>query len=278
MTKELRFDGRTAIITGAGRGLGAAYAKLLASRGAQIVVNDLGDDADAVVADITNAGGKAVAAKVSVATEEGVSQIYDTAIDAFGKIDILVNNAGILRDRSLKKMTLQEFDDVLAVHLRGSFMLSQKVFAHMSEQKYGRIVMTTSVAGLYGNFGQANYSAAKMGLVGLARTLAQEGNRYGINVNVISPGALTAMTESMMDANSESVPDKVAPMVGYLCHEDCQESGAIYSSSGGRLSKVFVGQTLGVTLGEHTIEDVVQHLPEISDETGYRLPAHAFDS
>jgi len=145
MTKELRFDGRTAIITGAGRGLGAAYALLLASRGANVVVNDLGDDADAVVAEITSAGGKAVAAKVSVASEEGVEQIYNTAIDAFGQIDILVNNAGILRDRSLKKMTLQEFDDVLAVHLRGSFMLSQKVFAHMSEQKYGRIVMTTSV-------------------------------------------------------------------------------------------------------------------------------------
>jgi len=280
MTRELRFDGSTAIVTGAGQGLGAAYARLLASRGAQVVVNDLGDNADKVVAEIVEAGGQAVTCKVSVATEEGVQQIFDTAMETYGRIDILINNAGILRDRSLKKMTMQEYDDVMNVHLRGSFMLSQKVFAQMAEQQYGRVVMTTSVAGLYGNFGQANYSSAKMGLVGLGKTLSQEGARNGIRVNIIAPGALTAMTEGLVAEGSEAEmgPELVAPMVAWLSHPDCEDSGSIYAAFGGRLSKVFVAQTQGVALGAHTIEDVVAHLPEIRDEAGYRIPAHAFDT
>jgi NAD(P)-dependent dehydrogenase (short-subunit alcohol dehydrogenase family) len=168
----------------------------------------------------------------------------------------------------------------MSVHLRGSFMLTQKVFPQMVEQQYGRVVMTTSVAGLYGNFGQANYSSAKMGLVGLGRTLSQEGARNGIKVNIIAPGALTAMTADLVAEGSEADmgPELVAPMVAWLSHPDCDDTGCIYSASGGRLAKVFVAQTQGVTLGAHTIEDVVDNLSEIRDEAGYRVPAHAFDT
>ena len=202
---ELGFDGKVAIITGAGGGLGKQHALLLASRGALVVVNDLGGAVDGtgadvgaaqlVVDEINAAGGEAVADANSVATPEGGAAIVQTAIDAFGRVDIVVNNAGILRDKSFDNMNPELLDPVIDVHLRGAFHVTQPAWKHMREQNYGRIVSTSSSSGLFGNFGQANYGAAKMGLVGFTRVLAVEGAKYGIKANAIAPLALTRMTE-----------------------------------------------------------------------------------
>lgn len=248
---QLRFDGQTAIITGAGRGLGREYALLLASRGANVVVNDFGGDrsgqvtADAgqakspaqqVVDEIQNRwpGSSALASTESVSSETGAQALVKATLDKFGRVDILVNNAGILRDKSFAKMSIDDFDQVQAVHLRGSFLMSRECWPHMRRQQFGRIIMTSSTSGLYGNFGQANYSAAKMGLVGLSNTLAIEGLKTGIHCNTIVPTAASRMTKDILpeDLARRLDPAYVAPVVAWLCHVDCQETGAVIEASG----------------------------------------------
>ncbi|WP_018655498.1 SDR family oxidoreductase [Actinomadura flavalba] len=254
---ELRYDGRVAIVTGAGHGLGRRHALELAARGAKVVVNDLGGDragagasagpAQEVVEEIRKNGGEAVADPGNVADADGAAGIVRTAIDAFGKVDIVVNNAGILRDKSFKNMTAEEFDSVVAVHLRGSFLVSSAAWPHLREQGYGRIVNTSSPAGLFGNFGQANYATVKMGLVGFTKTLAHEGAKYNIKANAIAPVAWTRMTEDLLPADfaDKLGVEQVTPLVAYLAHEENPDSGEVYTVGGGRVAKIFVAEGPG---------------------------------
>ncbi|GAA2122554.1 SDR family oxidoreductase [Actinomadura napierensis] len=254
---ELRYDGRVAVVTGAGHGLGRQHALELAARGAKVVVNDLGGDrsgvgasagpAQEVVDEIKKNGGEAVANPDNVATPEGAQAIVKTALDAFGKLDIVVNNAGILRDKSFKNMTVEEFDSVIAVHLRGSFLVSSAAWPHLRDNAYGRIVNTSSPAGLFGNFGQANYATAKMGLVGLTKTLAQEGAKYNIKANAIAPVAWTRMTEDLLPADfaDKLGVDQVTPLVAFLVHESNEDTGEVYTVGGGRIAKIFVAEGPG---------------------------------
>jgi 3-hydroxyacyl-CoA dehydrogenase/3a,7a,12a-trihydroxy-5b-cholest-24-enoyl-CoA hydratase len=247
MTKQLRFDGRVAIVTGAGGGLGRSHALLLASRGAKLVVNDLGGSmhgegksasaADTVVAEIVAAGGEAVASYESV--EDG-DKIVKTAIDAFGKVDIVINNAGILRDVSFPKMTQADWDLVYRVHVLGAFKVSHAAWPYMRDAGYGRIVMTSSTSGIYGNFGQANYAMAKLGLYGFAQTLALEGKKRNIVVNAIAPTSASRMTEKLLPpAVIEALrPDLVSPLVARLVHESNEDSGGLYEAGGGFYAKL----------------------------------------
>lgn len=233
MSPKLVFDGRVAIITGSGGALGSEYAKLLASRGCTVVVNDLDKKrVDAVVDYIVRNGGKAVANYNRV--EDGNAIIKET-IEKFGRVDILINNAGFLRDKSLTKMTDDEWDQIMSVHLKGAFIMIRAAWPHMRNQAYGRIVSTGSSAGLFGNFGQANYSAAKMGLVGLSNTLAVEGSKYNICSNVIIPIAASQLTADIIPEQLQGrlSPVYVAPVVAYLCHENCKETGSIFEAAGG---------------------------------------------
>jgi NAD(P)-dependent dehydrogenase (short-subunit alcohol dehydrogenase family) len=245
---QLTYDGKVAVITGAGGGLGRQHALLLASRGALVVVNDLGGTVDGsgadssaaqkVVDEIRAAGGEAVANHDSVSTPEGGEGIIQTAIDAYGRVDIVINNAGILRDKTFHNMTPDLVDPVIDVHLKGAFNVTRPAWIRMREQGYGRIVSTSSAAGIFGNFGQANYGAAKMGLVGFSRVLAAEGAKYNIKANVIAPLALTRMTENLMGAVGDKLdPALVTPIVAWLSHEDCDVSGEIYSVGGGRVAR-----------------------------------------
>ena len=274
----MRFDGRVAIITGSGGGLGRSHALELARRGAKILVNDLGGALDGsgssasaaqrVVDEITALGGEAAANSDSVATPEGGEAIVQAAVDAFGRVDILVNNAGILRDKAFHKMDAAMIDAVLDVHLKGGFYVSQPAFRVMREQKYGRIVSTTSASGMFGNFGQANYGAAKAGLVGLTRVMAQEGADYGIKANAIAPIALTRMTEGILgDLAGRLAAESVSPVVAYLAHEDCAVTGHVYSVAGGRIARILVAETQGVVLPSISTEAVRDNLTEI-DQSG----------
>ena len=285
---ELGFDGQVAIITGAGGGLGKQHAILLASRGALVVVNDLGGAVDGtgadvgaaqlVVDEITAAGGEAVADANSVATPEGGAAIVQTAIDAFGRVDIVVNNAGILRDKSFSNMTSELFDPVIDVHLRGAFHVTQPAWKHMRERSYGRIISTSSSSGLFGNFGQANYGAAKMGLVGFTRVLSVEGAKYGITANAIAPFALTRMTESLLGPLGEKVaPELVSPLVAYLAHESCTATGRVFSVGGGRVAEVFIGEAQGFQSADLTPELVAENWAAITDRDGYVVPANSGD-
>jgi NAD(P)-dependent dehydrogenase (short-subunit alcohol dehydrogenase family) len=285
---ELRFDGRVAIITGAGGGLGREHALLLASRGASVVVNDLGGaqdgtgssatPAEKVVEEITAAGGTAVADANTVATPEGGAAIVQTALDAFGRVDILVNNAGILRDKSFSKMDIADWDAVIAVHLRGTMCVTQPAWRHMRERGYGRIVNTTSASGLFGNFGQTNYGAAKMGIVGLTKVLAQEGARDGITVNAIAPMARTRMTESLIGRLADRLaPELVSPVVAWLAHEDCTVTGEVLSCGGGRVARVFVAATPGWFDPAPDPEGVRDHWETITAEPGYVVPRNNFE-
>jgi NAD(P)-dependent dehydrogenase (short-subunit alcohol dehydrogenase family) len=283
MTDSITFDGRVAIVTGAGGGLGRSYALELARRGCSVVVNDLGGAldgtggdtraADVVVDRIREAGGEAVASYDSVSTPEGGAAICATAIEAFGGIDIVVNNAGILRDRSFANMTVEEIHSVVDVHLLGAFHVSQPAFVHMKEHGYGRFVFTASNAGILGNFGQANYGAAKMGLVGLSNVIAIEGARYNIASNVIAPVARTRMTEDLLGPFAEYLdPEQVMPMVVYLCSEANPYSHEIFSAGGGRYARFFVGVNEGWFAGARqvpTVEDLASHIDEVRD-----IPSH----
>jgi NAD(P)-dependent dehydrogenase (short-subunit alcohol dehydrogenase family) len=283
---ELGFDGRVAIITGAGGGLGREHALLLAQRGALVVVNDVGGAVDGtggdvgpaqrVVDEITAAGGEAVADTHSVATREGGEAIVQTAIDAFDKIDIVVNNAGILRDKSFHNLTPELVEAVIDVHLKGAFYVTMPAWRRMREQGYGRVVNTSSNAWIFGNFGQANYGAAKAGLVGLTNVLAIEGERHNVKANVIAPIAGTRMTREIFGEELSELldPAQVSPVVAWLAHEECPVSGHIYSVAAGRVARLFVGMTNGyVKRGAPlTPEDVRDHLDEIEDTEGFTTP------
>jgi len=280
---EIRFDGQVAIVTGAGRGLGRAYALELARRGARVVVNDpgvardgsgevTGAVADEVVAEIRALGGEAVANTDSVTTPEGGERIVQTAIDAFGRVDILINNAGILRDKSFANMTPEMWEAVLAVHLDGAYNVTRPAFLRMREQGYGRIVFTTSAAGLFGNFGQTNYSAAKMGLVGLMNTLKLEGEKYGVKVNTVAPLATTRLTEDVFppEVQEQLKPEFVVPLVLYLCSDKCTDSGLILNAGGGVYGRAAVLSTPGVRLGDGvpTAEDIRKNWARIDSLEG----------
>ncbi|HEY2429325.1 MAG TPA: SDR family oxidoreductase [Acidimicrobiales bacterium] len=281
---DLGYDGKVAIITGAGGGLGREHALLLSSRGARIVVNDLGGSvsgeggdagpAERVAQEIRDAGGEAVANGSSVSTPEGGEEIVKSAIDAFGRVDIVINNAGILRDKTFHNMTPDLLNPVLDVHLKGAFNVTRPAWIHMREQNYGRVVNTSSNSGILGNFGQSNYGAAKMGLVGLTRVLAAEGAKYNIKANAIAPVAKTRMTEELLGAVGDKLdPKLVSPIVAWLAHEDCPVTGEIYSAAGGRIARMFVGLTQGYYNPSLTVEDVRDHFDDIRSEDGYIVPS-----
>ncbi len=261
--EEIRFDGRVAIVTGAGAGLGRAYALELAKRGARVVVNDLGGardgsgkgskkPADQVVEEIKALGGEAVANYDSVASAAGGESIVRAALDAFGSVDILINNAGILRDKTFLKMEPENWHAVVDVHLNGAYYVSRPAFGAMKEKGYGRILMTTSAAGLYGNFGQTNYSAAKMGLLGLMNTLKLEGEKYNIKVNTIAPVAASRLTADILppDFIDKLEPELVAPMALYLVSEQCPVSGHIYNVGMGCFNRAAIVTGPGIVLGD----------------------------
>lgn len=271
---ELRFDNRVAVVTGSGRGLGRSYALLLGARGAKVVVNDIGsslkgDGADAgpaeeVVQEIKASGGDAVACTASVATPDGGKKIIETALDRFGRIDIVVHNAGNVRKAPFKEMTQEDFDAVLDVHLRGAFHITRPAFPHMCAQGYGRIVLTSSINGLYGNATTANYSAAKAGMIGLSNVIAIEGAAEGVKSNVIIPAAVTRMAEGLdISAYPPMQPDLVAPVVGWLAHESCSVTGEMLVGLAGRVARAYVAETRGVYRANWTIEDVAREMAAI---------------
>ena len=283
MTDALGFDGKVAIITGAGGGLGREHALMMASRGALVVVNDLGGAVDGtgsdkgaaerVVDEIKDAGGEAVADTNSVATPEGGAAIVHTAIDAFGRIDIVVNNAGILRDKSFHNMTPDLWAPVVDVHLNGAYHVTAAAWPHMREQGYGRIVSTASGAGIFGNFGQANYGAAKMALVGFTNVLAIEGASKNIKANVIAPVAKTRMTEDLLGPLGEKVaPQYVSPIVTYLAHESCEPTGRIFSVAGGRVAEIFIGEGPGFTDPDLSPESIAANFDQVTNRDTYDVP------
>jgi NAD(P)-dependent dehydrogenase (short-subunit alcohol dehydrogenase family) len=244
---NLRFAGRVAVVTGAGAGLGRCHAQLFADRGASVVVNDAdAARAEQAAKEIVAAGGAAVADANDVSSADGGGAIIRTATEAFGKIDIVVNNAGIVRDRTFHNLSDAELDAVLDVHIRGAFNVTLPAWRLMREAGYGRVLFTTSAAGLWGNFGQTNYSTAKAGLIGLSHALAIEGAKNGIASNVIAPVAATAMTEGLLGKLTDVAdPALVSPAVAWLCHESCDATGHVYSVGGGRIARVVTGLTLG---------------------------------
>ncbi|WP_036477818.1 SDR family NAD(P)-dependent oxidoreductase [Mycobacterium sp. URHD0025] len=277
---SITFENQVAIVTGAGGGLGRCHALELARRGARVVVNDLGSAVDGsgasmsaaqkVVDEITADGGTAIANGDSVATEAGGQAIIAAATEAFGRVDVLVNNAGILRDAAFKNMTADQVDAVIAVHLTGAFNVTRAVWPVMRQQNYGRIVQTTSGTGLFGNFGQANYGAAKMGLVGMMHVLAIEGARSGITVNAIAPIARTRMTEEIMgEAGKAMDPGLVTPVVIYLAHRGCERTAHIYSVGAGKVSRVFIGVTKGIEDTALTAEGVAKAIDRIDDSSSF---------
>lgn len=278
---DIRFDGRVAIVTGAGAGIGRAHALELAGRGAKVVVNDLGGArdgsgssaaaADEVVEEIKAAGGEAAANYDSVATMEGGQNIVKTALDKYGKLDILISNAGILRDKSLLKMSEAEWDAVLAVHLKGAFCVTQPAVKAMRENGYGRIVLTSSMSGLYGNFGQANYASAKMGLVGFMNTVKLETAKYDIKVNTIAPNALSRMTEDVFaPAMAEKMrPQFNVPMALYLCSEEMEESGQTIVMGAGWYGRTALVVSPGACIGDAkrdiAVEEIRDNWDKITD-------------
>jgi len=280
---DLGYDGKVAIITGGGGGLGRSHALELARRGARVVVNDLGGSvtgeggdkgpAQKVVEEIEGLGGEAVADGNSVATPEGGKALVQTAVDAFGKVDIVINNAGILRDKTFHNMTPELLEPVISVHLLGAFYVTQPAWILMREQGYGRVVNTSSNSGILGNFGQSNYGAAKMGLVGFTRVLANEGRKYNIKVNAIAPVAKTRMTEELLGGFGDKLAaEEVTPTVCWLAHEDCPVTGEVYSVAGGVVSRFFIGLTPGWYKNGHSVEDIRDNWDQIRDETDYIVP------
>jgi NAD(P)-dependent dehydrogenase (short-subunit alcohol dehydrogenase family) len=269
---------RVIVVTGAGGGLGREYALTLAKEGASVVVNDLGGArdgtgaghsmADQVVNEIKDAGGRAVANYDSVADAAGAANIVKTALDEFGKIDGIVSNAGILRDGTFHKMADEAWDSVLKVHLYGGYNVIRAAWPHFREQGFGRIVVATSTSGLFGNFGQANYSAAKLGLVGLINTLAQEGAKYNIKANALAPIAATRMTEDILppEVFKKLTPEYVAPVMAYLCTEEVPDTASVFIVGGGKVQRVALFQNKGVTF-EHvpTVDEVAEQWSTIDD-------------
>jgi NAD(P)-dependent dehydrogenase (short-subunit alcohol dehydrogenase family) len=307
MTNELRFDDQVAVITGAGRGLGKEYALLLASRGARVVVNDIGgsvtgdgsnsEAAEAAADEIRQHGGQAVADNHSVTSPEGGRAIIDTALDAWERLDIVINNAGIVRDAPFEDMSAEQFEPLLDVHLRGAFHVTRPAWKVMREQGYGRILNTTSAAGILGNAGMSNYGSAKTGLIGFTRVLAAEGAEHNIKVNAVAPIAYTRMLAHSVDtagqpddAAAQAVlddlvsqylqkldPGLVAPVAAFLTHRDCPVTGEIYTVGAGHVSRFFIGRTKGFYSPELSIEQVRDHLDEIRDEAGYTVPGGPAD-
>lgn len=272
----LRFDERVAVITGAGRGLGREYALLLASKGAKVVVNDpggslSGDGADTapaqqVVDEITTAGGEAIAVTDSVATVEGGQAIIGKAVERFGRVDILIHNAGTVRRGSLKELTYNDFEAVLDVHLRGAFHVVRPAFPLMCDSGYGRVVLTSSIGGLYGNHEVANYAAAKAGILGLCNVVAMEGAADGVLCNAIIPGAVTRMAEGRdTSAYPPMGPDLVAPVVGWLAHETCSVTGEYFVAIAGRLARAAVVESPGVYQPSWSMEQVGEQMTRIRD-------------
>ena len=273
---EPRFDGRVAVITGGARGLGRAYADLLGSLGASVVINDngsaivgagtdVGPAEDAAVA-IRAAGGKAVADTNSVATFEGGTAIIQTALDAFGKVDILIHSAGNVRYGALDEITEDNFRAVIDVHLMGAFNVVRPAFPHMVKAGYGRVVLTGSIGGIYGTQRIVNYAMSKAAMIGLSNVIAIEGAEHNVKSNLILPGAVTRMSEAIdTSAFPPMGPELVAPVVGYLCHEDCAVSGEMYVSMAGRVARAFISETEGVYRPEWSIADVAANLTAIRD-------------
>lgn len=284
---RLDFKDRVAIVTGAGGGLGKQHALALAARGARVVVNDLGGSLDgsgnsvsaaqSVVDEIRAMGGQAIANGASVTDFAAVQAMVQQAHDTWGRVDVLVNNAGILRDKSFAKMDLADFRLVLDVHLMGAVHLTKAVWPLMMEQKYGRIVMTTSSSGLYGNFGQSNYGAAKMALVGLMQTLALEGERHNIRVNCLAPTAATRMTESLFPADmlEALVPEAVSPAMLVLAHEDAPTRTILCAGAGGfEAAHVTLTRGAYIGLGPDAPEQLAMRLDEVRAREGEGVPAN----
>ena len=278
---SIRFDGRVAIVTGAGAGLGRAYALDLARRGASVLVNDFGGGSDGtggssgpaetVAAEIRAAGGQAIAHGADVTNAEQVEQMLKTVLDTWGRVDILINNAGILRDASFAKGTIADFRKVLDVHLMGSVICTQAVWPLMKAANYGRILMTTSSSGMYGNFGQANYGAAKTALIGLMNVLHIEGAKNNIRINTIGPGAATRLTAALLPKVIVDLmtPESVAPAAVYLVSEEAP-SRVILNATAGGISRTYLHETEGVYLSgsDCSAEGVAAHFDEISNTTG----------
>jgi NAD(P)-dependent dehydrogenase (short-subunit alcohol dehydrogenase family) len=269
---------RVVVVTGAGGGLGREYALTLAREGASVVVNDLGGArdgtgagsamADEVVKEIKDAGGRAVANYDSVAEPEGAANIIKTAVDEFGKVDGVVSNAGILRDGTFHKMEFGSWDSVIKVHLYGGYNVIRAAWPHFRENGFGRVVVATSTSGLFGNFGQANYGAAKMGLVGMINTLAQEGAKYNIKANAVAPIAATRMTQDILppEVFEKLTPEYVAPVVAYLCTEEVPDTASVFIVGGGKVQRVALFQNSGVTFTEvPSVDDVAGKWGEIAD-------------
>jgi len=276
----MTLEGRVAIVTGSAGGLGRSHVRYLARKGARVVVNDLSQDAvDSVAREITDAGGEALAIAGSVTDDRAMTAMVARVVEQWGRVDILVNNAGILRDKSFGKMSLDDFRLVVDVHLMGAAICTKAVWEHMREQRYGRIVMTTSSSGLYGNFGQANYGAAKMALVGLMQTLAIEGQKYDIRVNCLAPSAATQMTEGVLSEASLRVldPSLVSPGLLALVSDDAP-TRAILCAGGGNFAAAYVTLTPGyhVDAGDDAGEQVIAHWRDVSNRSGEIVPDYGF--
>jgi NAD(P)-dependent dehydrogenase (short-subunit alcohol dehydrogenase family) len=283
---QLRFDGKVAAITGAGSGRGRAYARLLAARGARVIVHDLpGRDGNPALAEVVRDeiiadGGSAIAYSRTVADPQSGPALVATAISTWGQLDILVSNAGITRDRSFAQMNASEFTAVLQMHIGGTAAMTHAAWRPMLDQGYGRIVLTTSAAGLFGNSGQANFAAATSTFIGMARTLALEGAESGVLVNLISPDPDPATPASQRPQNGRAKrasahlasADQAAAIVAYLCHESCQVSGEIFAARGGRFARDLIVETPGYDCTKPTVEDIAAHLPQIMDAATWSVP------
>lgn len=290
MTESIRLDEKVVIVTGAGGGLGRAHALLFARHGAHVVVNDLGGSthgegasasaADRVVAEIREAGGTAVASHDSVTDGE---RIVQQALDTFGRVDVLVNNAGILRDKTFHKMEDSDWDQVYRVHVEGAYKLTRAAWPHLREQNAGRVIFTSSTSGIYGNFGQANYGMAKLGLYGLTRTLALEGRKHGILVNAIAPTGGTRMTEGLIPPQvfEQLKPELISPLVVYLGSDRCQDTGGLYEVGGGWVGKVRWERSLGVGFDPRqrmSVEDIAASWDAIGDFEGAVHPQDSLEA